>query len=96
MARGQRVVVLPEVRDVLRSLPPATKGKVRAALDALRSDPHLGDPLHRELTGRRRIRVGQLRIIYRLTGATIEVVAIGPRRTIYVDLERAARQRPDS
>ncbi len=91
---SQRVVVLPEARDVLRRLPPATKRKVRAALDALRSDPALGEPLHRELTGRFRIRVGQLRIVYRIREALLEVVAIGVRATIYADLERQARARP--
>ncbi len=91
MAPSQRVVVLPEVRDALRRLPPVAKRKVRGALDALRSDPALGEPLHRELTGRYRIRVGELRVIYRPAGRNIEIVAIGPRRTIYVDLEREDR-----
>lgn len=95
MAQAHRVVVLPEARDVLRRLAPATKRKVREALDALRSDPDLGEPLHRELTGRYRIRVGELRVIYRSAGRTIEIVAIGPRQTIYLELERQARAHGD-
>ena len=70
-----------------------TKRKVRAALAALRSAPGLGEPLERELGGMHRLRVGQHRIVYRTIPVGIEVVAIGPRRTIYTDLERSARQR---
>ena len=86
-------MLLPEVADVLRRLPPEAKRKVRVALAELRRDPDLGEPLERELAGMRRLRVGQLRIVYRPSPARLEVVAIGPRRTIYTELERAARQR---
>src|SRR5438552_17776456 len=90
--RETRVELPPEVADVLRSLPPAAKRKVRAALQQLRLEPELGDPLERELIGLRRVRVGQLGIVYRLSTATLEIVAIGPRRSIYTELERQARQ----
>src|SRR5438876_6926811 len=71
--RETRVKLPPEVADVLRSLPPAAKRKVRAALQQLRPEPELGDPLERELIGLRRVRVGQLRIVYRLLGARFEM-----------------------
>jgi len=74
-------VLLPEVADVLRRLPPEAKRKVRAALAELRRDPDLGEPLERQLA------------VYRPSPAGLEVVAIGPRRTIYTEVERAARQR---
>ncbi|TMG38043.1 MAG: cytotoxin [Chloroflexi bacterium] len=90
---NRRVVLLPEVADVLRRLPPEAKRKVRVALAELRRDPDLGEPLERELAGVRRLRVRQLRIVYRRSPAGLEVVVIGPRRTIYTELERAARQR---
>jgi mRNA-degrading endonuclease RelE of RelBE toxin-antitoxin system len=90
---NRRVALLPEVADVLRRLPPEPKRKVHAALAALRRDPDLGEPLQRELAGMRRIRVGQLRIVYRRSPAGLDVVAIGPRRTVYMELERAARAR---
>lgn len=64
---------------------------MRAALAELQIDPDLGEPLERELTGVWRIRVGQLRIVYRKSSVTLEVIAIGPRRTIYTELERDAR-----
>ena len=82
----------PEVADVLRSLAPAAKRKVRAALQQLRLEPELGDPVERELIGLRRVRVGQLRIVYRLSTTGLEILAIGPRSSIYTELERQARQ----
>ncbi|MBI2325084.1 MAG: type II toxin-antitoxin system RelE/ParE family toxin [Chloroflexi bacterium] len=63
---------------------------MRAALDEIRSDPTAGNDLQLELTGYRSLRVGRLRIVYR-TGATTEVIAIGPRETIYQDAARLLR-----
>jgi mRNA-degrading endonuclease RelE of RelBE toxin-antitoxin system len=74
------------VIEVVRRLAPTAKRKVRAALDELSRDPRLGEPLHRELTGQWRLRVGDLRIVYRPQADGIAVVAIGPRRTIYAEL----------
>ncbi len=89
---SRRVLFLPETAAVLRQLPPEPKRKVRAALAELQRNPDLGDPLERELTRMRRVRVGQLRIVYRVSSAGIEVIAIGPRRSIYTVLEREARR----
>ncbi|MDP9251926.1 MAG: type II toxin-antitoxin system RelE/ParE family toxin [Chloroflexota bacterium] len=90
--RSQRLLLLRETADVVRQLPPEPKRKVRAALAELQQNPELGDPLERELTGMRRVRVGQLRIVYRVSTVGVEVVAIGPRRGIYTALEREARR----
>jgi len=86
------VLLLRETADLVRQLPPERKRKVRAALAELQQDPELGELLERELMGMRRIRVGQLRVVYRVSRAGVEVVAIGPRRTIYAELEREARR----
>ncbi len=89
--RERKVVMLPATADVLRQLPPDRKRKVRAALAALRRNAAVGEPLERELTGLSRLRVGSLRIVYRETVSSVVVIAIGPRRTIYTELERQAR-----
>lgn len=86
------MLLLPKTADVLRQLPPERKRKVRAALAALQGDPDLGEPLERELTRMRRVRVGQLRIVYRASALAVEIVAIGPRRSIYAELELEARR----
>lgn len=90
MPRARDLVLAPEIRDVVRRLHPTTKRKVRMAIEAIRADPELGDELIRELSGLRRLRVGRLRIVYRVDSRQIQIVAIGPRATIYLDL--AARK----
>lgn len=40
----------------------------------------------------RRVRVGQLRIVYRISSAGIEAMALGPQRSAYTVLEREARR----
>jgi mRNA-degrading endonuclease RelE of RelBE toxin-antitoxin system len=90
--RNRRVLSLRETADVVRQLAPEPKRKVRAALAELQLNPDLGEPLERELTGMQRVRVGQLRIVYRVSPAGLEFIAIGPRRAIYTALEREARR----
>ena len=92
VVRNRRLLLLPRTADLVRQLPPEPKRKVRAALAELQRDPDLGEPLERELTGMRRVRVGRLRIVYRASAVALEVVAIGPRQTIYAELEREARR----
>lgn len=77
-------------REALGRLAPATKRRIRAALDALVSDPAGGKELQLELAGYRTYRVGRFRIVYR-TNAMVRVVAIGPRETIYQDAARVLR-----
>jgi len=40
----------------------------------------------------RRVAVGRLRVVYRLGDRNVRVVAVGPRATIYIELEREARR----
>ena len=77
------------VWDLVRQLHPGLKRKVRAALADILGDPACGKPLERELKGYWSLEVGRHRIIYRPVEDGAEIVAIGPRRTIY---EEAARQ----
>lgn len=82
--------------ELLRGLHPELKRKVRAGLDVIRTDPAAGKALHGELAALLSLRVGGLRIIYRVAtpGRVIDLVAIGPRRTIYEDTLRLLRRRP--
>lgn len=90
-----RVVLAPEIADVVRSLPPDLKRTIRNTLDALGEDPSIGLPLRGELQGLWRYRARRFRIVYAVdaTARTVQVVAIGPRRTIYDDLKRRRRRR---
>ncbi len=71
-------------RDV-RKLPQDVQARVRAALDALRTDPWLGKALKGELSGLWSYRTGSYRLIYQVgeTELVVLVIAIGHRRDIY-------------
>jgi mRNA-degrading endonuclease RelE of RelBE toxin-antitoxin system len=90
-----RVRVPASVADLIVNLHPNLKRKVRAGLDAIRTDPTCGKALREPLVGLRSLRVGRFRVIYRLGRAgVIDLVAIGPRRTIYEETIRLLRS-PD-
>jgi len=86
---SERTLKVPgKVRELFRHLHPPLKRKVRNALNDILADPNCGKPLQRELNGYWSLRIGRYRIIYRPDAAGSEVVAFGPRKTIY---EEAAR-----
>jgi len=82
------------VQSTIRSLHPELKRRVRLALDLIREDPEAGKVLRGELEGWRSLRVSRLRIVYRELHRSIEVAAIGPRASIYVETERRLRRGP--
>ena len=85
-----------EISVYIRSLHPALKKRIHAALDQIRLQPGEGKPLQRELKGYRSFRIGKFRIIYRVTVKEIEIVAVGPRRTIYEETTKLMKQNEDS
>ncbi len=91
---GRRLRMSDETADLVRSLHPDLKRKVKAAFEAVLNDPQSGKALKDELEGLRSFKVGRFRIIYKtITGKeTIEVVAIGPRKTIYEETLRRLRK----
>ena len=84
-----RLEMSQAVRNLITHLPPDLKRKVRAAFRAIAADPHQAKELKDELVGLRSYRLGNARIIFRLTGQVVEVIAFGPRRDIY---ERVAAE----
>lgn len=86
---GRRVRLSVETVELVRSLHPHLKRKIRAAFRALVGEPLLGKAIKEELEGLRSFRVGRIRIICRARGEEIiEVIAIGPRKTIYEETLR--------
>ncbi len=71
------------VRHLIRHMHPNLKRKVRAALTDILANPDSGKALKGELEGLWSFRIGQHRVIYRPDDAGAEIVAIGPRITIY-------------
>lgn len=93
MADLYRLRVPPPLEELIRGLHPGVKRKLRAGLDAIRQDPTAGKALRDDLAGLRSLRLGRFRIIYRTTPRRlIELVASGPRRTIYDDTIRFLRR----
>jgi len=83
-----RLRIPDAVAELIRGMHPALKKKVKAGLSAIVSDPLSGKALKEELGGLRSLRVGKFRIIYRMAGKTVEIVAVGPRRIIYQETHR--------
>jgi mRNA interferase RelE/StbE len=90
-----RLRVPDETADFLRSLHPEIKRKTRAALNLIASEPGVGKSLRDELRGLRSFRVGRFRVIYKVASKrVVEIVAIGPRRTIYEETYRLLKKTP--
>ena len=77
------------LRDLIRHLPPELKAKVKAALRTIADDPYRAKELSEELADLRSYRVARSRVIYRIVGSVVQIVAFGPRGDIY---ERAAAE----
>lgn len=89
-----RIRIPSEIAALIRGLHPDLKRKVRSALDGILRDPEVGKPLREELAGLRSYRVQRFRIICRIASDAIEIVAVGPRRTIYQETWQLLRPRP--
>ena len=87
MPPSRRLRIPHEVAALIRGLHPVLKRKVRAALQAILEEPYAGKALRNELRELRSYRVGRFRIIYRL-GGDVELVAFGPRESIYLETYR--------
>jgi len=74
-----------DIVTLVRKLHPTIKEKIRQALGLIGQNPYSGKALKEELTNLRSFRVRKYRIIYRIFDQDhiIEIVAIGPRKSIY-------------
>jgi mRNA interferase RelE/StbE len=92
-----RLSVPDETGNFLRSLHPEIKRKVRAALNLIASEPGVGKSLRDELRGLKSFKIGRFRIICKVVSKRIiEIVAIGPRRTIHEETYRLLKKRPSA
>jgi len=89
-ARPMYKLVLPQdLRELIRTMHPSLKKKVKASLKIILSEPCAGNAFRDELSGLRSFRISSFRIIYRIKEpAQIELVAIGPRARIYEETFR--------
>ncbi len=84
-----RLVVPKDIRELISTMHPSLKKKVKASLKIILSAPYSGKALMEELSGMRSFRISSFRIIYRIKEPEqIELVAIGPRERIYQETFR--------
>ena len=91
-----QIQVSSDVQAAIKALHPEIKRRVRAAIDAIRADPTVGEPLGEDLTGFRKITLGSWRVVYREERSAIRIHAVGLRATVYADLVdriRSVRER---
>jgi mRNA interferase RelE/StbE len=88
-----KLVVPKDVRELIRTMHPSLKKKIKASLKIILSEPSSGKALMDELWGLRSFRISSFRIIYRIKEPRqIELVAIGPRERIYEETFRIIRK----
>ncbi len=88
-----KLVVPKDVRELIRTMHPFLKKKVKASLKIILSEPYSGKALMDELSGLRSFRISSFRIIYRIKGPEqIELIAIGPRERIYEETFRITQK----
>ncbi len=84
-----KLVVPGNIRELIRTMHPFLKKKVKSSLKLILSDPYSGKALMDELSGLRSFRVSSFRIIFRIKkSGQIELIAIGPRERIYEETFR--------
>jgi mRNA interferase RelE/StbE len=82
-----------EIVTFIRGCHPKLKSKIRAGLQHIVTEPESGKSLKDELEGLKSYRVSRFRIIYRISSKKIiDVVAIGPRKTIYEETYRIIKK----
>ncbi len=91
------LVVSDDLRDFIRHLPPALKGKIKRGLEEILAGPHSGKPLRDDLTGLHSYRIGEIRIVYQADTRAVTLITVGPRKTVYqkaaLELKRRAEKR---
>ena len=90
MKRSHYKLLVPDdLAELVRTMHPHLKKKIKASLQMILSDPRAGKALKDELAGLRSFRVSKFRIIYRVsTKKQIEIAAVGPRNRIYEETFR--------
>lgn len=85
-----------ETRTLITHMAPVQKRRIKEALRTIAGNPLGGKALQDELEGFYSYRVTGLRIVYSIhpTQKLVQVITIGPRRTIYQELEQLLSRKP--
>jgi len=89
-----KLVVSKDLQELIGTMHPSLKKKVKASLKIILSEFYSGKALMEELSGLRSFRISSFRIIYRIKEPEqIELVAIGPRERIYEETFRMIQKK---
>ncbi|MGD9057551.1 MAG: type II toxin-antitoxin system RelE/ParE family toxin [Desulfobacterales bacterium] len=82
-----------DIVGFIRGCHPQLKRKIRAGLQHIVTEPESGKSLKDELEGLKSYRISRFRIIYRISSKKIiDVIAVGPRKTIYEETYRIIKK----
>ena len=82
-----------EIVTFIRGCHPKLKRKIRAGLRHIVTEPESGKSLKDDLEGLKSYRISRFRITYPISSKKIiDVVAIGPRKTIYEETYRIIKK----
>lgn len=84
------------LREFIRCLPPHLKRKIKQAFKDILEEPNEGKPLKEDLQGLMSYRLGNIRIIYKVEGGKIHMIALGPRKDIYTQVALEIRRKKES
>ena len=85
--------VSDEIVALIRGCHPQLKRKIRAGLQHIVTRPESGKSLKDDLEGLKSYRISRFRINYRIfSKQIIDVVAVGPRKTIYEETYRIIKK----
>jgi mRNA interferase RelE/StbE len=92
--RIQRKLRVPnEIVALIRGCHPQLKRKIRAGLRHIMTEPESGKTLKDELEGLKSYPVSRFRIIYRISSKQIiDIIAVGPRKSIYEETYRIIKK----
>ncbi len=96
--KAYRVRYTPEAAGKIRKFHPQIKKEVREGVRRLLGEPLSGHELHYELAGYRSLRIRSYRIVYQINekDSTVDVLLVGPRRTIYEELRALLSEQRNS
>ena len=89
----KKLRVSEEIVALIREGHPQLKRKIRAGLRYIVIEPESGKSLKDELEGLKSYRISRFRIIYRISSKQIiDIVAVGPRKSIYEETYRIIKK----
>jgi len=89
----RKLRVPDEIVVLIRGCHPQLKRKIRAGLRHIITESGSGKSLKDEMEGLKSYQISRFRIIYRISSQqTINIVAVGPRKTIYEETYRIIKK----